>query len=785
MADPFQPKFVDLVRNTTTTTGANDFVLGPAAIGYTGFTAACQVGDSFYYSAISIDKPQEREVGRGTLLAGGIISRDPVSGTKTNFTSGTKSIALIAAAEWYSRIQSGTSAATRAALAATPATQSAVLLSEQRREGLFVWDGSNQSANVTADAAQGIFVAPTSDPTGASGAWVRKYSGPVSVKWFGAVGDGVTNDGAAIVNAIAFLRASATNSNGNYKASQRLFVPAGHYYLGTTTLDISHTLVIEGDSVGFNGVAYASKLRWAAGTTGIRIQRYNTSGVSTVDQTAHSGGDGTILRGLHLYGGYSGTEGEFHGIHAKARFGIEHCKIENFQGDGIYSSVAAGSGGANEGNANCSRIVAVTVTGCRNGIHVDGADTNIWTIIGADTSANRQWGIWDSSFLGNSYFGCHAEANGWITGAPPSQVSYSGNRYCVKFGQDSGASSNAPSGTTADNGWWYYMGVGDANPGLNIPLWTSGTTYRAGGSYCADGSGNANNLFSGCYHEGGQGFAQIALPALVCGGSMRPNVRGVAVLYGGTSINSDGGLSASGNLTAGGNNHTIGPIAGSAADNVVYLDNNNVRSDLIFRHWTGGVPGTDGSLHSVLGVGLSYEATQFHQHYVAGSRIFYVDANGINLDSGKFVNAASLKIAGTTTVDGSRNGSFASISATGTIASSGGGIGYATGAGGSVTQATSKSTGVALNKLCGQITMNAAALAANAAVSFTVTNSQVVATDVIDLVLQSGNAAAGTYNYQIDKVSAGSFVVWVKNISGGSLSEALVFNFSVKKAVNA
>ena len=40
------------------------------------------------------------------------------------------------------------------------------------------------------------------------------------------------------------------------------------------------------------------------------------------------------------------------------------------------------------------------------------------------------------------------------------------------------------------------------------------------------------------------------------------------------------------------------------------------------------------------------------------------------------------------------------------------GIGYATGAGGTVTQATSKSTAVILNKLTGAITMNAASQAA-------------------------------------------------------------------------
>jgi hypothetical protein len=47
------------------------------------------------------------------------------------------------------------------------------------------------------------------------------------------------------------------------------------------------------------------------------------------------------------------------------------------------------------------------------------------------------------------------------------------------------------------------------------------------------------------------------------------------------------------------------------------------------------------------------------------------------------------------------------------------GIGYATGAGGTVTQATSKSTAVTLNTVTGAITMNNAALAAATIVSFT------------------------------------------------------------------
>lgn len=112
------------------------------------------------------------------------------------------------------------------------------------------------------------------------------------------------------------------------------------------------------------------------------------------------------------------------------------------------------------------------------------------------------------------------------------------------------------------------------------------------------------------------------------------------------------------------------------------------------------------------------------------------------------------------------------------------GIGYGTGAGGIVTQATNKSTGATLNTVSGQITMNGAALAAAAEVSFTLTNSAVAATDVVMVSIASG-ATAGAYSVQCDAVAAGSCRISVGNRSTGSLSEAIVLNFVVIKSVAA
>lgn len=114
-----------------------------------------------------------------------------------------------------------------------------------------------------------------------------------------------------------------------------------------------------------------------------------------------------------------------------------------------------------------------------------------------------------------------------------------------------------------------------------------------------------------------------------------------------------------------------------------------------------------------------------------------------------------------------------------------GATGYATGAGGAVTQLTNKSTSVTLNKPTGQITMNNAALATVTNARFQVNNSIVAATDTIIVNLSSGFATGATYQAWVDGIGAGFFLITLRNISAGSLSEAVVLNFAVVKGVTA
>jgi hypothetical protein len=122
-----------------------------------------------------------------------------------------------------------------------------------------------------------------------------------------------------------------------------------------------------------------------------------------------------------------------------------------------------------------------------------------------------------------------------------------------------------------------------------------------------------------------------------------------------------------------------------------------------------------------------------------------------------------------------------SLTASGTIVSTGtAGVGYATGAGGAVTQLTSRTTGVTLNKISGAVTMFSAAGTTTAA-TFTVTNSTVAATDVVILSQKSGT---DLYDLMVTAVAAGSFNLTFRT-TGGTTTETPVFNFAVIKAVAA
>jgi predicted ThiF/HesA family dinucleotide-utilizing enzyme len=106
-------------------------------------------------------------------------------------------------------------------------------------------------------------------------------------------------------------------------------------------------------------------------------------------------------------------------------------------------------------------------------------------------------------------------------------------------------------------------------------------------------------------------------------------------------------------------------------------------------------------------------------------------------------------------------------------------IGYSTAAQGSVTQLTDKSTAVTLNKSAGRITMNNASLATATNATFTLNNSLISANDCVILTISGGQTTPGSYNVFANSLSAGSVSITLRNISGGTLSEAVIINFAI------
>lgn len=110
-------------------------------------------------------------------------------------------------------------------------------------------------------------------------------------------------------------------------------------------------------------------------------------------------------------------------------------------------------------------------------------------------------------------------------------------------------------------------------------------------------------------------------------------------------------------------------------------------------------------------------------------------------------------------------------------------IGFATGAGGAVTQETSASTTVVLSKPTGQITTVALTTAGAAEEEFTVTNTLVAATDIV--VVGTTYAGQGTPAVTVKGITAGSFKIVITNLSASALNAAVVINFAIIKGVAA
>ncbi len=192
-------------------------------------------------------------------------------------------------------------------------------------------------------------------------------------------------------------------------------------------------------------------------------------------------------------------------------------------------------------------------------------------------------------------------------------------------------------------------------------------------------------------------------------------------------------------------------------------------------------------------LGINSSAYSDSNYTIGGALAGYVYSNGGDLTVGTATAAKVLKLhTGGTLAANLRAtvsdtaltlGTGVALTGAGAITSSGGGIGYATGAGGTGSQSTARTDTVTINKLCGTITMFSAAQAADAIVTFTLTNSFIAATDYL-LVQHTSATNEGAWAFST-VCGAGSSTITIRNVSNASITEATPLKFLLIKAVTA
>lgn len=108
---------------------------------------------------------------------------------------------------------------------------------------------------------------------------------------------------------------------------------------------------------------------------------------------------------------------------------------------------------------------------------------------------------------------------------------------------------------------------------------------------------------------------------------------------------------------------------------------------------------------------------------------------------------------------------------------------YGVGTGGVVTQLTSKSTSVTLNKRCGTITTHNQSMAGGDVATFVFNNITFDASD--NMILNVVSGTNGAYCLGLDSMNTNYCRVTIKNVTNATIAEAIQIRFTIIKSVNA
>ena len=245
-------------------------------------------------------------------------------------------------------------------------------------EGTFDWIGSDLSAEVAADTESGVYAPPNSDPTGASGAWVRQAVAVIDIRCFGAA--------PAPADSTTACAAAHTFAEANGLA---VFYPAGTWLHGQITIGTSGAKVVgAGKPITTHKLADATNtpIFYATGKNDLTFSGFTLDG--------NKANNATASQGIRIEG-------------ASDRVQIVDVDAENCRNSGVSLS----------GTGQNARIVRVRAATCvQPGISISGFTDGL--LDQAETFDNDDAGI---QLAGSSHkwriSNCASEGNGNVTAA--------------------------------------------------------------------------------------------------------------------------------------------------------------------------------------------------------------------------------------------------------------------------------------------------------------------------------------------------------------------------------
>lgn len=216
-------------------------------------------------------------------------------------------------------------------------------------QGLFVWRSGDQSANVQANTDEVVWVPPSSDTTGASGAWERLTTGPLNVQWGGVAADGAADDSSAFV---AIQEELTDRSGGRVEVP---FASAG-YQVGDGSTNT--TAIVPTNKTQWHGIGEVKLVHQAKTSNGnnylflledvedVVVDGFeiDAGSATRVGVTLSGTIDNVTIRNLYIHDcdNYGLQYADTDTTAASAYY--NNVRLENIRIDGVVGAIGGGSG---------------------------------------------------------------------------------------------------------------------------------------------------------------------------------------------------------------------------------------------------------------------------------------------------------------------------------------------------------------------------------------------------------------------------------------------------------